>query len=125
MTYEMGIREWSSTCALPISARGKVRVRRPGTGDGSVSIDVSGEPDLELLDSFLTSERAPPGCLGLAGLDGFLTGLLAGPETVMPSEWMPVLWGGEGPTFDDSAEARAITGAILQDRQSTRLNSSH
>src|SRR3546814_15349678 len=32
----------------------------------------------------------------------------------MPSEWMPVLWGGEGPTFDDSAEARAITGAILQ-----------
>src|SRR5690606_24490249 len=33
--------------------------------------------------------------LDVSGLDGFLTAIVSGPETVMPSRWMPALWGGE------------------------------
>ena len=69
--------------------------------------------DLEALDDFLLSDRAPPDSMGLSDLDGFLTGLVAGPETIMPSEWLPVIWGGEGPAFGSIEEAQAVLGAIM------------
>ena len=69
--------------------------------------------DLEALDDFLLSDRAPADSMGLSDLDGFLTGLVAGPETIMPSEWLPVIWGGEGPAFGSIEEAQAVLGAIM------------
>ena len=69
--------------------------------------------DLEALDEFLLSDRAPPDSMGLSDLDGFLTGLVTGPETIMPSEWLPVIWGGEGPAFGSIEEAQAVLGAIM------------
>jgi uncharacterized protein len=69
--------------------------------------------DLEALDSFLSSERAPPNSLALSDLDGFLTGIAVGPELVTPSEWLPQIWGGEEPVFADRDEAKAIVGAIM------------
>lgn len=49
----------------------------------------------------------------LSDLDGFLTGLAIGPELVMPSEWLPVVWGGEEPVFADEGEAQAVMGGIF------------
>ena len=49
--------------------------------------------DLELLDAFLLSDRAPDNGMGLSDLDGFLSGLVVGPETILPSEWLPYVWG--------------------------------
>src|SRR4051812_44881680 len=31
----------------------------------------------------------------------------------MPSEWLPSLWGGEEPAFNDAEQARIVTGAIM------------
>ncbi len=69
--------------------------------------------DLELLDSFLMSDRAPSESMMLSDLDGFLTGIAVGPELVLPSEWLPLIWGGEAPEFADEAEAKAILGTIM------------
>ena len=69
--------------------------------------------ELEVLDHFLMSDRAPPDSMMLSDLDGFLTGIVIGPELVLPSEWMPVIWGGEAPEFADAAEAKAVLGAIM------------
>jgi uncharacterized protein len=69
--------------------------------------------DLEALDSFLLSDRAPSESMGLSDLDGFLTGIAVGPELVLPGEWLPLIWGGEGPEFADEAEAKAILGIIM------------
>jgi uncharacterized protein len=69
--------------------------------------------DLEALDHFLLSDRAPPDSMGLSDLDGFLTGLVVGPETIMPSEWLPVIWGGESPVYDNLEEAQTILAAIM------------
>ena len=32
----------------------------------------------------------------LEELDGFIAGPLVCPELIMPSEWLPVVWGSEG-----------------------------
>jgi uncharacterized protein len=49
----------------------------------------------------------------LSDLDGFLTGLAVGPSVVVPSEWLPIIWGGQEPTFADESEMRGVLGAIM------------
>jgi uncharacterized protein len=69
--------------------------------------------DLELIDAYLLSDEAPENCMGLSDLDGFLTGLAAGPERILPSEWMPVVWGDSEPDFATLKQADAVLGAIM------------
>jgi uncharacterized protein len=69
--------------------------------------------DLQVLDRFLMSERSPPESMMLSDLDGFLTGIAVGPELVLPSEWLPLVLGGDAPKFADEVEAKAILGAIM------------
>jgi uncharacterized protein len=69
--------------------------------------------DLEALDSFLSSDRSPPDGMMLSDLDGFLTGIAVGPELVLPSEWLPLIWGGDAPEFADEDEAKAILAIIM------------
>ena len=57
-------------------------------------IPQAGPADLDALDALLLSDRAPEEGMGLSDLDGFLTGIAVGPELVMPSEWLPVVWSG-------------------------------
>jgi uncharacterized protein len=47
---------------------------------------------LDELANFLNSSSAPPGCMDLSELDGFLAGLVAGPEVVPREEWLPEVW---------------------------------
>jgi uncharacterized protein len=68
--------------------------------------------DLDMLDEFLMSDRAPENSMGLSDLDGFLTALVVGPEPIPTAQWMPVIWGGEEPVFADTEEAGRILGAI-------------
>ena len=79
---------------------------------GAADLSVS-DADLDLLDAYLLSDQSPPECLLLSDLDGFLTGIAIGPEVVMPSEWLPHVWGGEEPVFDDHLQASAILGTIM------------
>jgi uncharacterized protein len=69
--------------------------------------------DLGQLDSFLMSESAPEDCMQLSDLDGFLTAVAIGPDLIMPSEWLPIIWGGEEPVFADQEEAQRVVGAIM------------
>src|SRR5215210_567487 len=71
------------------------------------------DADLDLLDAYLLSDQSPPECMLLSDLDGFLTGIAIGPEVVMPGEWLPHVWGGEEPVFDDHLQASAILGTIM------------
>jgi uncharacterized protein len=78
---------------------------------GAADLSVS-DADLDLLDAYLLSDQSPPECMLLSDLDGFLTGVAIGPEVVMPSEWLPQVWGGGEPVFDDYVQASAILGTI-------------
>jgi uncharacterized protein len=70
--------------------------------------------DLEALDRYLCSDRAPDNCMGLSDLDGFLTAIVFGPETIPPGEWLPLVWGGEEPEFESETEMRTILTTILE-----------
>jgi uncharacterized protein len=73
----------------------------------------TGAVDLDPLDTFLNSDRAPDESMGLSDLDGFLAGLAVGPELIMPSEWLPVVWGSDEPEFESVDQAQAILGVIM------------
>jgi uncharacterized protein len=53
------------------------------------------EAELDELENFLMSAATPDECMDISMLDGFLTALAVGPNTLAPSDWMPVIWGGE------------------------------
>ena len=69
--------------------------------------------DLEALERYLDSGHAPDFCMGLSDLDGFLTGVVIGPELIQPDEWMAVIWGDEEPAFESDAQRRMVFDTIL------------
>jgi uncharacterized protein len=69
--------------------------------------------DLEELARYLDSDHSPDDCMGLSDLDRFLTGIVVGPEPIMPSEWLPVIWGHEEPEFESTAQAGSTIGLIM------------
>jgi uncharacterized protein len=73
----------------------------------------AGPVDLEALDRFLMSEASPEDCMQLSDLDGFLTGIAIGPELVVPSEWLPAIWGGDEPVFESIEQAQTVIGTIM------------
>ena len=68
---------------------------------------------LEDLAQFLNSDAAPQGCMDLSEMDGFLAGLVAGPEVVPRGEWLAEVWDNEEPEYADEAEQEAIEQAIF------------
>jgi uncharacterized protein len=51
--------------------------------------------------------------MDLSELDGFLAGLVAGPETVPSGEWLAEVWDNEEPEYEDAAERQAVEQAIF------------
>lgn len=68
---------------------------------------------LQRLDDFLRGLQHDDETMLLSELDGFLAGVIVCPDLILPSEWMPIIWGESGPVFDDEQEAKHITGLIM------------
>ena len=45
-------------------------------------------------------------------LDGYVTALIVSPEVILPSEWLPGVWGGEE-AFGSLAEAEELVAAVM------------
>ncbi len=69
---------------------------------------------LDELAHFLNSDSAPQGCMDLSELDGFIAGLVAGPEPVPREEWLAEIWDNEEPDYADEAEREAVEQAIFE-----------
>lgn len=75
------------------------------------------DAEFDELDQFLISDNVPGGCMDISMLDGFLTALLIGPNTLLPSRWLPHVWGETGDTpmnFENEAQAQRILGLIMR-----------
>jgi uncharacterized protein len=54
--------------------------------------------DFDLLEALLM--RRSKGITDIVELEGFMTALVVGPATLMPSAWLPKLFGGKDPGFN-------------------------
>jgi uncharacterized protein len=68
---------------------------------------------LDDLAHFLNSASAPDGCMDLSELDGFLAGLVAGPEVVPREEWLAEVWDNEDPDYAGEDERDSVKQAIF------------
>lgn len=66
--------------------------------------------ELDTLDRLLQAlqHSGSDGVMSLDGVDGYLTALAAGPAgllaTLPTAEWLPLVWGGDGPDGNEGAE---------------------
>lgn len=71
--------------------------------------------ELDFVESILLEYGNDDSILDIAELDGFFTALISSPEILMPSRWMPELWGGELPELDwASADMQRFMALLIQ-----------
>lgn len=81
--------------------------------------DIPEKPDendiLQLLDYYLLRYGHDDAILDVSELDGFFAALACAPETILPSRWMPAIWGGEdqSPAWPNEEEIREFTRAVF------------
>lgn len=75
------------------------------------------EEELHELDQFLQGLDSDDG-MTLDTLDGFLHAIAIGPETLMPSQWLPKVWGlengGMAPPAQDLDQLNRVLGLVMR-----------
>ena len=69
------------------------------------------DDDFEQLDAWL--HRRHSGILDVVTLEGFLTAILIGPNTISPMLWLPKVWGKGKPQFKDLEELNHFTALVI------------
>jgi uncharacterized protein len=75
------------------------------------------DKEMDELDNFLMSEATSNEVMMLDCLDGFLTAIASAPVLLVPSEWLPRVWGpsaADTPTFETDAQKERIIGLIMR-----------
>lgn len=72
------------------------------------------DQDLDHLNAMLQALPMQTMPMTLSELDGYVTGILACPDMIPPSEWLPHVWGETGEAeFADQATAEETIGAVM------------
>lgn len=77
------------------------------------------EQDFDALDAWL--QRRSVGFYDVVTLEGFLTAIVIGPNTLMPTVWMPKVWGGRAPKFRDLSEVNRFVRRVMAFRSDIGL----
>ena len=71
------------------------------------------DPDLDRLQDVLNAIPAERDGMTIAELDGYVAAPIVCPEMILPSEWLPGVWGGEH-EFADVDEAEATIAVVME-----------
>ena len=73
------------------------------------------------LDSFLLGLEHDEAVLSLSEFDGFITAIVSGPELILPSEWLQVVWGGadNAPVLESPEAFNRICNLMFRHLNST------
>ena len=71
------------------------------------------DSQIQRLADLLDQRAVPFKGFNLEALDGFLSALVVSPSLVMPSEWQPLVWGGQAPRWSDEAEALQVQQLLM------------
>ncbi|MGO9632560.1 MAG: UPF0149 family protein [Steroidobacteraceae bacterium] len=69
------------------------------------------DEDFEQLAAWLERRRA--GITDIVELEGFLTPIVIGPNTLSPNAWLPKVWGGKAPKFKDLEEMNHFIALVM------------
>lgn len=75
------------------------------------------EKEFDELDKFLLSDRTSDDAMTMDTLHGYLTAVAIGPETIMPAEWLPLVWGedaSDAPKWKNAKEEERILNLIMR-----------
>ncbi len=70
--------------------------------------------EMEELEIILCKAADPDESFNSTELHGFFFGLAITPDPVMPSEWFPMVFGENGPRFDDEKDAQNCAGYLME-----------
>jgi len=59
-------------------------------------------------------EDTDPGVCCVSEMDGFLTAIVSAPNTILPSRWLPAMWGEREIVWRDQDEAQYALGLIMR-----------
>jgi uncharacterized protein len=69
---------------------------------------------LDRIDEELDTEDLDEGILCVSELDGFLTAIVSGPTVVVPSQWLPAVWGDFEPVWDTLEELEHFMNLVIR-----------
>ena len=75
------------------------------------------EAEIEELTDFLLSDKTPEECMDISTLDGFLTGVIIGPDSIQMSRWLPVVWGEaekDEMAWESEKELERVMGLVMR-----------
>ncbi|HEX8962192.1 MAG TPA: UPF0149 family protein [Rhodocyclaceae bacterium] len=75
------------------------------------------DQEFDELDRFLSSESLPEERMDISMLDGFLTALVIGPNTIPPGVWLPEIWGespGQPMQWESPQQEKRITSLVMR-----------
>jgi uncharacterized protein len=90
---------------------------RPSISVGEALTDPLSLAEQNELDRFLLLDVPNDEGMTLETLDGYLHAIAIGPETIMPSKWLPKVWGEEQammPPLDDPDQVQDVLGLIMR-----------
>jgi uncharacterized protein len=95
--------------------------RTLATGASNVLEPLS-DDEIDWLDRFLIErvdedqwrDGMDEGVINISMLDGLLTAIVSGPVTVMPSHWLPAVWGDIAPVWESMAEAERVMTLLMR-----------
>jgi uncharacterized protein len=70
---------------------------------------------LRMIEDVLLRYGSDESILGASELDGFFAALACAPENILPSHWMPLIWGGDefSPEWESAQQFKRFSQAIL------------
>lgn len=69
---------------------------------------------LDRVDEDADTTDMDEGVLDISELDGLLTAIVSGPATVMPSQWLPAVWGDFEPVCQDEKELEDVLSLMMR-----------
>ena len=73
-----------------------------------------GEFLLDRIDDDADTEDRDEGILDISELDGFLTAVVSGPVSVLPSQWIPQVWGDFEPMWEREQDVQEVMTLLMR-----------
>lgn len=77
-------------------------------------LDWLNEALLNRIDDDADTQDKDEGIIEVSGLDGYLTAIVSSPVTLLPSRWLPAMWGDFEPVWESVDDYQTFISLLMQ-----------